>query len=70
MFPINMNLNLTSEAREREPFKINVGRTNAYKISAIPFCQRLLNANLREEEQKPNGNSFKKTFLNKLKTLC
>ena len=52
MFPRNSNLNLTLEAREREPFKVNFGRTNAYKNSAIPFCQRLLNANLGEEKEK------------------
>ena len=29
--------------REREPFKVNFTRTEVYKKSTIPTCQRLLN---------------------------
>jgi hypothetical protein len=29
--------------RDKQVFKVNFARTNTYKISAIPFCQRLLN---------------------------
>ena len=55
MFPANTNLNLTLEARKREPFRVNFGHTNAYRNSAIPFCQRLLNANLGEEQPEGTG---------------
>ena len=53
-FPKNPNLNLTMESRKREQFKVNFSRTNSYKNSTIPFCQRLLNnhwAQLEEEEE-------------------
>ena len=38
--------------RDKEMFKVNFARTNTYKISAIPFCQRLLN-------DRFSGKSFK-----------
>ena len=57
-FPKNPNLNLTIESRKREQFKINFSRTNSYKNSTIPFCQRLLNnhwARLEQEEEEGEG---------------
>ena len=44
MFPKNRNTtNGNTEIRNREPFQVNFARTEQYKKSAIPFCQRLLN---------------------------
>jgi hypothetical protein len=44
IFPRNPNLNNTNmEIRSREPFSVNFGRTEAYRRSTIPYCQRLLN---------------------------
>ena len=45
LFPINPS---TSDhfIRRRETFQVNFGRTDDYKNSAIPFCQRLLNQHL------------------------
>ena len=33
----------TANVRVKEPFVVNFARTDAYKLSAIPYCQRLLN---------------------------
>ena len=35
--------------RKIEPFKVNFGHTSTYKDSAIPYCQRLLNAHFSEK---------------------
>ena len=43
LFPINENNN-NHDVREHEKFKVNFARTSAYKNSAIPYCQRLLNS--------------------------
>ena len=44
LFPLNPNLFLENhDVRKRELFKVNFSRTDTYKKSAIPFCQRLLN---------------------------
>ena len=41
LFPLNpVN---TANVREKETFVVNFARTDAYKLSAIPYCQRLLN---------------------------
>ena len=41
LFPLNEDNTLDN--RHRELFKVNFARTNAYKDSAIPYCQRKLN---------------------------
>ena len=51
MFPVNPNLGNDIDIRNREQFKVNFARTNAYKNSAVPFCQRLLNDYHREKNQ-------------------
>ena len=51
-FPENPNLNLTLEAREREPYIVNFARTKLYQQSAIPYIQRLLNKNAMQEKQR------------------
>ena len=43
-FPLNKNLNLDNNIRNREKFTVNYARTAAYERSAIPYCQRLLNS--------------------------
>ena len=42
-FPRNQNQFVQPEIRDREPFKVNFTRTEAYRKSTIPTCQRLLN---------------------------
>ena len=39
IFPLNENMH----TRNSEHFKVNFAHTEAYKNSAVPFCQRLLN---------------------------
>ena len=51
MFPENQNLENDIDIRNREHFKVNFARTNAYKNSAVPFCQRLLNDHHRNKDQ-------------------
>ena len=47
-FPRNPNIENTTEVRDREEFVVNFARTKQYQVSAIPFCQRLLNQHYRE----------------------
>ena len=46
LFPLNPS---TSEhfVRQKEIFQVNFAKTDDYKKSAIPFCQRLLNKHLK-----------------------
>ena len=44
IFPLNSNLGTeASNVRNREIFEVNFARTEAYRKSAVPFCQRKLN---------------------------
>ena len=44
LFPLNINTEPGGpEIRNREKFVVNFARTESYKKSAIPFCQRKLN---------------------------
>ena len=44
LFPLNRNQNNGSiKVRQRELFHVNFARTEKYKQSAIPYCQRKLN---------------------------
>ena len=49
-FPLNQNDG--AQIRTREKFVVNFARTNAYKNSTIPYCQRLLNQLTHEEEEE------------------
>ena len=52
-FPENEETN--TALRNREKYKVNFAKTNTYKNSAIPYCQRQLNqieARRREEEEE------------------
>ena len=44
MFPTNKSNE--KQVRNREPFQVNFARTEQYRKSAIPYCQRKLNENL------------------------
>ena len=52
IFPRNEN---TNNLRSKEPFKVNFGYTEAYKRSAVPFCQRLLNSAAVHQEERGGG---------------
>ena len=44
LFPLNPNLYQNNhEVRNRDLFQVNFARTDTYKKSSIPYCQRLLN---------------------------
>ena len=44
LFPKNTNQELNGmEVRNRERFEVNFARTESYRKSAIPYCQRILN---------------------------
>ena len=44
IFPLNPNIiEKHHDVREREMFVVNSARTDAYKKSTIPYCQRMLN---------------------------
>ena len=62
MFPQNLNADNTMDVRSREKYIVNFARTNAYKQSAIPYCQRLLNANevKKEEEMRRNEKEMRR----------
>ena len=48
LFPFNRNLDKDgNKVRSREVFQINFARTETYRKSAIPFCQRKLNNHLK-----------------------
>ena len=44
IFPLNTNIH-GQDVKSKEKFEVNWARTGAYKMSAVPFCQRLLNSN-------------------------
>ena len=49
LFPLKSEELNKHDIRNKEPFEVNFASGNAYKISAIPFCQRLLNANYKSK---------------------
>ena len=50
-FPLNPNIqNNNIDIRERENFHVNFARTEDYRQSTIPHCQRLLNNYFKEKE--------------------
>ena len=49
-FPRNPNIENITEIRGREEFVVNFARTKQYQLSAIPFCQRLLNQHFRDKQ--------------------
>ena len=53
-FPINSNIQNNIDIRDRENFHVNFARTEDYKKSTIPHCQRLLNSYFKEKELPKN----------------
>ena len=49
LFPVNQSENKKS-VRQREKFCVNFARTEDYKTSAVPFCQRLLNEHFKAKQ--------------------
>ena len=52
MFQANPNLEIEIDTRNREQYKVNFACTNAYKNSAVPFCQR------RDKDQAEDNNTY------------
>ena len=53
LFPVNPDLNGNPDyLRQREPFDVNFANTDTYKMSTIPYCQRLLNSHFSEKMTK------------------
>ena len=50
MFPLNPEAQY--DLRLTEKYKVNFSHTENYKKSAVPFCQRLLNQDCIDQEQK------------------
>ena len=44
MFPVNPYIDNDLNIRNREQYVVNFCRTETYRKSAIPYCQRLLNS--------------------------
>ena len=51
-FPRNPHQRVEPQIREREPFKVNFTRTEVYRKSTIPTCQRLLNIYYMEHPER------------------
>ena len=51
LFPINnKQAKESADIRQREPFIVNFARTERYRKSAIPFCQRILNTHYQAKK--------------------
>jgi hypothetical protein len=50
MFPLNPDALL--DLRHTEKYKVNFARTENYKSSAVPYCQRLLNKDNIDQKEK------------------
>ena len=48
IFPLNQ-IKHKKEVRSREKFTVNFARTEEYKSSTVPFCQRLLNQHFKSK---------------------
>ena len=48
-FPLNPSLQNNIDIREREHFYVNFAKTEDYRNSAIPYCQRLLNTHFKSK---------------------
>ena len=48
LFPLNKNL---AVARTSAKYQVNFARTNTYRDSTIPYCQRLLNSDYQAKKQ-------------------
>ena len=48
LFPVNNKQ--STDIRQMEPFIVNFARTESYRKSAIPFCQRILNTHYQAKK--------------------
>lgn len=55
MFPLNPNND--QNVRSREKFEVNFAHTENYRNSAVPYCQRLLNADIKAREAAASARS-------------
>ena len=53
MFPLNPE-NIQN-VRQPEKYSVNFARTKNYRNSAVPYCQRLLNDDHRQDQEKKRG---------------
>ena len=51
-FPENPIVNTQIATRDTEAYIVNFSRTEAYRKSAIPYVQRLLNKHVKEKEKE------------------
>ena len=49
IFPLN-EVSHRHEMRDKEKYRVNFARTESYKKSAIPYCQRLLNEHFYKKQ--------------------
>ena len=54
-FPRNPNIDNARDVREREEFLVHFARTEQYRKSTIPACQRLLNSYFKERGSAPDA---------------
>ena len=53
---LNPNIdNQNNDVRNRERFNVNFARTQTYQMSAIPYCQTLLNAYFSQTQGEGGG---------------
>ena len=50
MFPLNSEN--VCNSRQPEKYSVNFARTESYLNSAVPYCQRLLNDDHKQEQEK------------------
>ena len=53
LFPPNQHHD--QNVRSREKYKVNFAHTEGYRNSAVPYCQRLLNADVRAREAEASA---------------
>ena len=52
MFPLNTERSNRVSVRHAEKYLVNFARTENYRNSAIPYCQRLLNEDHKQEQER------------------
>ena len=52
MFPLNTERSNRVSVRHAEKYLVNFARTENYRNSAIPYCQRLLNEDNKQEQER------------------
>ena len=52
MFPLNLKRSNSVSVRHTEKYLVSYARTENYGNSAIPYCQRLLNEDNKQEQER------------------